>query len=1183
MVYIKKLEIYGFKSFGFKNTVINFEKGFVAVTGPNGSGKSNVLDAIMFAIGENSPKALRVDKFQSLFHDSQHNSHRLIRVSLVFDNVNRGIPVNFDFVRVTREMEGQTGESQYYLNDKKVSKSTITELLEVVMPGPSKLNVVQQGMITRISELNSDERRKIIEDIIGLSYFDDKKTEALKQLEESDRRLEVALAKMGEIRKRIDELEAERNDQLRYEHLEYELKRFKAIWISNKISIIVKDLESQNRVLDSNVLASSKLSEQLEEIRIQIENLESEKSAFIKKVDAENKAKAQVGTRIASIVYEAERTKAMLKQSENRILQIQHRLPTLDEERKNIVQRLDEFYPKVQQKKEIIADRFNKILALKTDLSHINSEIEILASKNTTYDRSKAKLDYRYKRLSWIKNSISISVARLEEKIRVNNDKLMLNASLVSSKKAEIEQINGAFSELTKSLEQHMTLLNSKARLNEKFKHSKIKLDEELSSSRSLLNKADNLARTHEIKEDIVRNLNYEDVAIAQLIKDTATHEIKELVHNAIKYDRKYERAILAAASEWLKALIVKDTRSMISIARYIKLRKLPRLRMIPLDILAHIKAPKFLKDDVNVMGNLADFVSCDYKNLSTFLFGNTLLVKTPTAAYILAQQGYRTVAIDGLLFEPSGRGLLLDFGSQISDLTKAILLADSVRSLRILVSNLKILTEKKSSELADNVAKISDSETEKIKAEAKIAGIRLQFSTLEASKNQTEKILDKLVLDSTAIQSEKDSWVYELKRHQKQMLLLTNIIDSIYHNIRDLDQVMTAGEDIRVKMMSKNEVLRSIEELDIEIRELTTSSLSLNNQIDVGLQNLKGIDEQMQLSKSEVQEMGKQVIAFSTKLESLESELQILRDKEQQGIDSSGSSYSLLQEYEHKIKDLRDTEKKISKEYNAIEREITMLRRDILDNSSERTRLDNDLNSLGYKEKVQLEAFEVDLTIKELTAELEATKTRINLRAHESYVQVIDGYRGISTRQNQLESERNSIVLFIEAVIKEKNDVFMEAFRKVNQDIRKSFSEVAGGQAWLEIENVEDIFSSGIMLMVQFPDKHGRESTALSGGEKTIAAAIFLLALQSLKPSPFYLMDEIDAHLDAENNDRLSRVLLLRSRDNQIIVVTLKDTTVAKADIIYGVYPKEGMSQIVKYKHSSNQAMAEITSNDNI
>jgi chromosome segregation protein len=1182
LVHIKKLEIYGFKSFGFKNTVINFERGLVAVTGPNGSGKSNVLDAIMFAIGENSPKALRVDKFQSLFHDSQNSSHRLIRVSLTFDNDNRGIPVNSDSVTLTREMEGQTGDSQYYLNDKKVSKSTITELLEVVMPGPGKLNVVQQGMITRISELNSDERRKIIEEIVGLSYFDDKKDEALKQLEESDRRLEVALAKMGEIRKRIDELEAERNDQLRYEHLELELKRFKAISISNKIRTLRTDLESQNRILNSNALASSKISIQLEEIRAQIESLESEKSAFIEKVDAENKAKAQMGSRIASIVYEAERTRAIHKQSENRIFEIQQRIPMLDKESKNIVQQLEESYTKVQESKEILNGRSSKVVALRSDLSLVNSEIEFLVSKNAEYVQSKTELDHRYKRLSGIKNNIAISIARLEEKIRINSDKMVMSESQVRSCKAELANFNTMLAELSKSLERHMSKLDSKKRLIERLKDSKIKLEQELSSSISLLNKGENLARTYEISQDIVRNVNSEDVTVAELIKNGVRHGIKGVAHNAIKYDKKYERAILAAASEWLKALLVYDSKSMISIARYVKLRKLPRLKMIPLDILKHVEVSEALNYDVNVIGNLADFVYSDYETLPLFLFGNTYLVKNPSAAYLLSQNGYRTVTPDGMLFEPAGGGLLLDFGSQISDLSKAILLEESVEGLRSLLTKLKILIDRKTADLADNTAKLSDSKADKVKAEAEIAGIQLQFSTIETSRRQKEKELDQLILDNSAVQLEKDSWISALNKYHMRMLLLTNIIKSLNHRIQGIDHVLADNEGT-IFNTRKNQILRSIEELDIEIRQLTTSSISLNNQVKLAEQNLRAIDEQKQALTSELAQLTGQLTSLTMKLESIESELGMLRDKEQQVIDSSGNSYSVLQEYEQKIKELRENEKKISKELNVIEKETAMLKRDIADNSSEQSRLYNDLVSLGYKEKDQLEVFDVDFTIKELATELEATKTKINLRAHESYVQVIEGYRGISTRQNQLESERNSIVLFIEGVIKEKNAVFMDAFRRVDGDIRNTFSEVTGGQAWLEIENVDDIFSSGIMLIVQFPGKPGRESTALSGGEKTIAAAIFLLALQSLKPSPFYLMDEIDAHLDAENNDRLSRILLSRSRGNQIVIVTLKDTTVANANLIYGVYPKEGMSQIVKYKRSNDQVVTEITSSKSI
>jgi chromosome segregation protein len=173
------------------------------------------------------------------------------------------------------------------------------------MAAPNKINIVQQGMITRISELNVEERRKIIEDIVGLSYFDEKKTEALKQLEESDRRLEVALARMGEIRRRIDELEIERNDQLRYEQLESELKRFKAIQLSNAIISVRNKLELQNRLLESNSQKVTELFKQIEEIQSQIQKIDSEKLKFIQEIDIANRSKAQTSSRIANIVYES--------------------------------------------------------------------------------------------------------------------------------------------------------------------------------------------------------------------------------------------------------------------------------------------------------------------------------------------------------------------------------------------------------------------------------------------------------------------------------------------------------------------------------------------------------------------------------------------------------------------------------------------------------------------------------------------------------------------------------------------------------------------------------------------------------------------------------------------------------------------------------------------------------------
>jgi chromosome segregation protein len=305
--------------------------------------------------------------------------------------------------------------------------------------------------------------------------------------------------------------------------------------------------------------------------------------------------------------------------------------------------------------------------------------------------------------------------------------------------------------------------------------------------------------------------------------------------------------------------------------------------------------------------------------------------------------------------------------------------------------------------------------------------------------------------------------------------------------------------------------------------------------------------------------------------IEKAGQELKFLRNKEQNIIFSSGDSYTRLQSYEEKIKNLLDRERKLSRENSSLEREIVLLEKETLNLKQYEVKLNHDLMWLGYKE-LNEDNLNVDEIVSYLSEEYEMLKSKINLRANENYIQIVNGYRGMSNRKNDLEKERNSIVLFIEEIYKEKKNLFMDAFLKINKDINYIFSRIIGGNAWLEIENEEDIFSKGIRLTVQFPEKPRRDSTALSGGEKTMAATIFLLALQAIKPSPFYLMDEVDAHLDAENTERLSKILFERSQHNQIIMVTLKDSTISKVDQIYGVFPREGVSHIVKYKYHKKE-----------
>jgi chromosome segregation protein len=374
---------------------------------------------------------------------------------------------------------------------------------------------------------------------------------------------------------------------------------------------------------------------------------------------------------------------------------------------------------------------------------------------------------------------------------------------------------------------------------------------------------------------------------------------------------------------------------------------------------------------------------------------------------------------------------------------------------------------------------------------------------------------------------------------------------------------------------------LKSADDIEYELRKVKDSVRSLENEIEIYSNRIDSLKKDREQNlKLELEERGKEADGLFKDVTSQENELKKLRDQEQQLIDSSGNSFTILQEYENKIRTMTENERKILREYHGLEKDIAVLKKDIIDLGSKEKFLISNLNQIGYDydEGSLVEMFDVEAIIQQLTSEYGALRPRINLRADDNYIQVIEGYRGMSNRKNQLEEERNSIVLFVEEIDKEKKSVFLEAFKKVDTNLRKMFSEVAGegSQAWLEIENFEDVFSSGIMLMVQFPGKPARESRALSGGEKTMAGTIFLLALQSLKPSPFYLLDEVDAHLDSQNTDRLSKVLLSRSMDsNQIIMVTLKDSTVSKASLIYGVYPKQGVSQIIKYKHDNQHALA--------
>ena len=415
MVHVKKVEIFGFKSFGFKNTTVQFEPGLVSISGPNGSGKSNILDAILFAMGENKPKVLRVDKLRSLIHDVEGARHgaKIARSSVHFDNSDRKIPVDSDAVEITREMDAN-GENTYYLNKKKTTRSQVLDLLDMANAGLGQLNAVQQGTVTRISEFTSEEKRKTIEDLIGLSYFDDKKVESVKQLDEADRRLEIALAKMGEIKKRIDELEEERNQKLRHDILQRELNRYKAIDAANRMKVISSQKVSKETTLHTLTAEVAKFDEERAILRTEIESLETERSKLMGEANSYNQTKSALDTEIAAAMEQYEIHNSAISASQKRIERIIARIPELKMELESINDARNNIDTQIQKIKESIQETNEKKNNIGKELGLVDSQRQKVLAEQSESASKKSEIDEKIKTLNVQLNAAKLKFSKIQ-------------------------------------------------------------------------------------------------------------------------------------------------------------------------------------------------------------------------------------------------------------------------------------------------------------------------------------------------------------------------------------------------------------------------------------------------------------------------------------------------------------------------------------------------------------------------------------------------------------------------------------------------------------------------------------------------------------------------------------------------------------------------------------------------
>ena len=772
-------------------------------------------------------------------------------------------------------------------------------------------------------------------------------------------------------------------------------------------------------------------------------------------------------------------------------------------------------------------------------------------------------MEKKIKLLTDQSNNVKLKLSKILHEKEESELKIKSNSEKLNELEKDIVELTNLESKLSSLTNNHQaTISELKSRIS-KLKTKKLKIIHDMDELGFILEKSDKAANQYESKIKTVKGFMHEDYTVAKLKEDADKLGIDGLVYEMISWDKKYERSVLAVSSDWIKALVVKDFATLLGIAEVARSKKLPKLKIIPLDAIPKFKLS--MPKESGIIGVLSDFVKCAdaYSALKTFLFGNIILADSRESAYNLSQLGYKSVTLEGEFFEAKGGTVVIDINSKISKLTKLISMSSDIDGLIQSISLIKkYMLKKKYSlkKLEDSIQSYSDrlsiSENALTSASENYTNLKSRIISAKNTKVQLTKRISDLTSRNNIISSE----VSTNESHLESLLDRIGIVEQNY----------ASGEQTRIASeLSKINIKKSdIEKLYTSIMndyrdkssQLTTMQTQDNREKS---QTARLTDEENSLHLESEQ--------IESKIDDLEKQkdpkreiLEGLRQKEQELISTSGSSIGEVQEIDSKLKTLTEKDMDLTKQINNFERQSDSLNRDLHDLIENETKLQQILSAFGFDKN--METFDVDPIVQGLTTELSSLNA-LNAKAPETYLEVSYGYRSMSVRKNSLEEERTGIVRFIESIERDKRQTFLDAFDKVDKEIRLIFNKMTGGNAWLELQNEDDIFNSGISYLIQFPNKPKRESTSISGGEKTLAAIVFVLALQKLKPSPFYLFDEVDAHLDAPNAERLSTILEERSKESQFIMVSLKDSVIQKAKLIYGVFPKNGVSNVVTYK----------------
>ena len=1183
-MYLKNIEVQGFKSFAQK---INFEfhNGITGIVGPNGSGKSNVGDAVRWVLGEQSAKQLRGGNMQDVIFSGTETRKPLsfASVAITLDNSDHKLPVDFQEVTVTRRLY-RSGESEYLINGSACRLKDIHEMFYDTGIGKEGYSIIGQGQIDKILSGKPEERRELFDEAAGIVKFKRRKNTTIKKLEEEQQNLVRVTDILSELTRQLAPLEKQAETAKIYLGKREMLKELDVnlfLAENEHTESLLKELEEKTKTAEHQLQetngAYEKTKEEYDRLEKELEELEEKMESLREETQGKALQKQQLEGQINVLNEQLSAGEQNREHYESRLLSIAEELSKKEEAKKEqqeegelLKEKTSEMKKQMKKKEEALSRIQENIQECSVAVEEGKNEIiEILNTRATTKGKAQ-RFDTMMEQIGIRKAELSQKILKLKSEEEEQSGAMKRAAAKYEAITALIEEMNEECNRLNEevfSIQEQLKNQNGQMEAGQAAYHREA----------SRLDSLKNMAERYDGYGNSIRRVMEQKERVPG---------IEGVVADLIQVNKDYEIAIETALGGSIQNIVTDNEQTAKQMIEFLKKNRFGRATFLPLSSVnarGEFSQKEALKEE-GVIGLASELVNAAprYQGVIRYLLGRVLVVDHIDHAIAIGRKyrhTMRMVTIEGESLSPGGsmtggafrnNSNLLGRKREIEELEK------KVRSLKTELEEMqKSIDESRSKRnvIRDTIADFKEK-------------LRLQYieqNTAKMSMNQLEEKNEQIQRGYLQVQRDQMDMQRQVREVQEDHSRIKKELEESQKDEKELETfIETRQQELDEWKNEESEVLKELENIRLEVSSMgqktqfTMENLSrLSSEISSFTEEKEKIRENLKLGKEEMEKKRKDISSLKNTIANFDEEEKASKD----------SLKVLIEEKEERNK----SHKAFFEKRDALSGQISLLDKECFRLKSQAEKIEENReaqisymweeyeitpnNALQYKKEELTDRQEMQKEIGKIKEEIRRLGT-VNVNAIEDYKELLERHTFLSNQYEDLQQAEKTLEQIIEELDEGMRKQFSEKFREIQREFDKAFKELfGGGKGTLELSEDEDILEAGIRIISQPPGKKLQNMMQLSGGEKALTAIALLFAIQNLKPSPFCLLDEIEAALDDSNVGRFAGYLQKLTKNTQFIIITHRRGTMNAADRLYGITMQEkGVSTLVSVDLVENQ-----------